>query len=638
MPFVSTPYLARVSVAKHNSLVDSHTLFGYHPETQDKLFIPHADRYAGTYILGVQGSGKSGLLQNLINSDIQAGHAVIVIDPHGDLTQACLGLIPDNRLPHTYLLDMEDEMFPFGCNIFSTGRLTNSLATTQAVERLMHIFEVLWPEVLSQQNLPRYVRGAALTLLANPGTTLLDMYSFLQDQSYRARLLSNVADPTVRQFWHTQYDNLGPHEQYRRVQPLLGRLEALFMGRSLVRNIVGQRQNTTSFRNVMTNKQIVFIKLPSKTIAQDARLIGTILLAQISAAVFSFANTPEAQRPGVSLYVDEFQHFATSDFSELLTEGRKFGMRVTVAHQYRNQLPSFLQASTMTARTKVCFQSTPEDAREMAHFYPSNEATVQAEDITEHPVNYLLTHPSNDPIMYEFVSTYLHPLQGHKRGAGRVEIDHFRYDWVNDKPMDKPRVTDPTWQLDNLLYEVMRTGNPSLTIPPEIVDGFSNCGVGFYKAARSIVYNDPVLTIETVFPRQLVGQRADGEPYWTRHPESGREQLYHFIFHLRFAMQVLAENPIGKATAASPTEVAKMLTNLPRRAAFVRSADTVGVIYTHNAIPPLPRDMLYTRISGILNQTRQIYCRPKAEVERWFMPVTAQAQAPVQPVQSIEIE
>src|SRR5260370_34819293 len=90
------------------------------------------------------------------------------------------------------------------------------------------------------------------------------------------------------------------------------------MGRSLVRNIVGQRQNSISFRKMITQRQIAFNKLPVKTITQDARLIGTILLAQISNAVFSFSDTPEQQRPGVSLYVDEFQHFATSDFSEML--------------------------------------------------------------------------------------------------------------------------------------------------------------------------------------------------------------------------------------------------------------------------------------------------------------------------------
>ena len=75
---------------------------------------------------------------------------------------------------------------------------------------------------------------------------------------------------------------------------------------------------------------MILIRLPLKTLPQDARLIGTLLIALIHAAIFSFADIPEEQRPGFSLYIDEFQHFVTSDISEMFTEGRKFGVRVTV--------------------------------------------------------------------------------------------------------------------------------------------------------------------------------------------------------------------------------------------------------------------------------------------------------------------
>src|SRR5581483_9873762 len=275
------------------------------------------------------------------------------------------------RLNQTYLLDMEDEAYPFGVNVFATGKLETSVAATQAVERIMHIFEVLWADVLSQQNLPRYVRAATITLLSNPGSTLVDMYRFLLDDQVRKRMLQRITEPTVRQFWQTQYDDLREAERLRRVQPLIGRLESLFMGRSLVRNIVGQRKSTINFRQAIENREVTFIKLPVKTVTQDARLIGTMIMAQIHAAVFSYADVAESERPGVSLYVDECQHFTTSDFSELLSEGRKFGMKLTLAHQYRNQLPSFLQDSTITARTKIVFQTTPQDGRELASVFPA---------------------------------------------------------------------------------------------------------------------------------------------------------------------------------------------------------------------------------------------------------------------------
>lgn len=606
MPFISEAYLRTISKDKRHHIDHEHVTLGFHPETHDMLAVPTVDRYAGTYVIGVQGVGKSGLLENLIAHDAQAGNAIIVIDPHGDLITHCLGQLPQHRMADTYLLDMEDETYPFGINLFSAGTSRSSVARTQAVDKIMHIFEVLWADVLAQQNLPRYVRAATIVFLDNPGATLVDMYAFLLDDLVRQRMLQHVTDPTVRQFWQMQYDELSDAERSRRVQPLITRLESLFMGRSLVRNIVGQRENTIDFRKAIEEKQIILVRLPIKTIKQDAELIGTIIMAQIHAAVFSFANVPEEKRPGVSLYVDEFQHFTTPDFSELFTEGRKFKVRLVIAHQYRNQLPDYLQDSTMTARTKICFQMKPDDAREMAHIFPPQEEAVQPEDIEAHPVNYLLTFGSNEPAVRQFIDTYLRPMQQYKHG-GKVELgDHIDINLWSGTRVREIVVADPTPYLDNLLYETMRTGNPMLPIPYEVVIGFSRCGRGFYGHARTISHAE--LTQKLRYPSHLVV--PDGTTRrWTRPPESSMEQMAHFLFHLRMTMRYLAEKPIGKKSAPSTTVVGQMLTQLPRRAAFARTGDTVGVIYTHNTPKAATPSDLRARTLAVQAHTRLTYCR-----------------------------
>jgi DNA helicase HerA-like ATPase len=223
-------YYQALSPSKQAEFLKTHLLLGYQPETYDHLRVPEVDRYAGMYVCGIQGVGKSGLLENMVAHDAKAGNSIIVLDAHGDMITYCLAQLPPDRLAKTYLLDMEDEQFPFGVNVFATGKLDTDLARTQAVERIMHIFEVLWDDVLKQQNLPRYVRAATITLLANPGSTLVDMYAMLTNESYRARLLSNVTDTSVTQFWKTNFEDLSPAEQLRRVQPLINRLEALFNG------------------------------------------------------------------------------------------------------------------------------------------------------------------------------------------------------------------------------------------------------------------------------------------------------------------------------------------------------------------------------------------------------------------------
>ncbi len=596
------------------------------PETKDVFVIPNQDRYAGTYILGVQGTGKSGLLKDLIDHDAAAGQAVIAVDPHGDLIDHCLAVLPPHRLAQTYFLDMEDEAYPFGVNVFAAvGKLGTSVAQAQAVDRLMHIFEVLWTDVLSQQHLPRYIRAAAITFLSNPGATLVDMYAFLTDKRVRTHMLKQVPDLTVRQFWQTQFDDLSEAERTHRMQPLIGRLETLFMGRSLVRNIVGQRYTTIDFRQAIENKEIILIRLPIKALSQDARLIGTLLIAQLHTAIFSFADVPEQRRPGVSLYVDEFQHFATSDFAKLFTEGRKFGVKVTVAHQYRNQLPAYLRDATMTARTKVCFQTTPEDSREMSHLFMAQEENMQPENIDPYPVVHLLAYGSENPDVQEFIEWYLRPLQHHKRG-NRVEIVNGGLDMVQGGWLENIRVADPTPYLDNLLYQAMRTGDATTSIPWEVVIGFSNAGCGFFATASGS-RDSRDLTIDVRFPQDLVAATADGKR-WTRPPESEREQFYHFLFYLRMTMLHLAQEPIGKKSAPSASVVGQMLTHLPRRTAFAKSGKDVGVIYTHNVPSRVTGAQFQERLRAIQAQTRRRYCRPKDQVDREFI---ESGRAPRQP-------
>lgn len=617
MPFTSQAYVKYLDATTRAQLEAEHAPLGVHPKTGDMFYLPARDRYAGMYVMGVQGVGKSGFLETLIRHDCQIGNAVVVIDPHGDVTRNCLAALPDERVSQAYLLDMEDEVFPFGVNLFAVGSLDNDIKRTQAVDRIMHLFEVLWDEVLSQQNLPRYVRAATITLLANPGATLVDMYDFFMDDAVRQRMVRNVTDPTVRQFWAHEYDQQSSVERTRRVQPLINRLEHLFMGRSLVRNILGQRRTSINFREAAEQKRIVFIKLPVKTVAQDARLIGTILIAQLSAAIFSFADIPEAQRPGLSLYVDEFQHFTTPDFSELFTEGRKFGVKVTVAHQYRNQLLTFLKDSTMTARTKICFQTTVEDGRELGSLFPAPAAGIDPESISTAVDKVLRTRTSDFPLHVQtFVHTYLIPVQANIHN-GRVDIgEHLGVDWKQlvlwgaRAGVGKRSywVDDPTDRLNSLFYQCMRTGHANLPIPWEIAIGFCTTGGGFFSAIRGP--NDTLLP-GFQFPPHLV---IDGT--WTRKPETAAERLLCFVFHLRQTMSYLAKHPVGKMASTSANAVGQMLTQLPRRAAFVRSGEDVGVIYTLPAPKQISGRELAERLQAIQAQTRTTYCHPREEVER----------------------
>ena len=72
-----------------------------------------------THIIGASGTGKSTLLFNLIRQDILNGEGVAVLDPHGDLIDRILGIIPPERIDDVILVNPADESHSIGFNILS---------------------------------------------------------------------------------------------------------------------------------------------------------------------------------------------------------------------------------------------------------------------------------------------------------------------------------------------------------------------------------------------------------------------------------------------------------------------------------------------------------------------------------------
>ncbi len=107
---------------------------------EEELRLSYDQRRQGTYILGVNGTGKSTLLREIADSDMrqEPKHGVCVIDPHGDLIDDLLPLIPAPRLDDVILFDPsapDQQENPICLNLFSAVP-SPELVGRQAGERL----------------------------------------------------------------------------------------------------------------------------------------------------------------------------------------------------------------------------------------------------------------------------------------------------------------------------------------------------------------------------------------------------------------------------------------------------------------------------------------------------------------------
>src|SRR5207302_10585678 len=137
--------------------------------------------------IGIPGTGKSGLIENLIIDDIKQGTGVAILDPHGDLINAVLARM-DRREKDVILLDITDYHYPFGINLYACSDLTNPIEVQKTVDQVMHIFERLFEITRTTPLIIQYLRNCTHTLIANPGYTMADIPLLLSNKACRQKL------------------------------------------------------------------------------------------------------------------------------------------------------------------------------------------------------------------------------------------------------------------------------------------------------------------------------------------------------------------------------------------------------------------------------------------------------------------
>jgi hypothetical protein len=294
------------------------------------------------YIIGQTGTGKSTLLLNLIAQDLADGEGLALLDPHGDLAEAVLLHIPRDRTNDLVYLNPADSERPIGFNPLSA--VPEDLKPIVA-DGVVSAFRHVWPESWGPR-LDYILTNAVRALLDVPGGTLLMLPRLLIDQPFRAQLVEHhVSDSLVRSFWLNEYAGYGDHFRAEAISPIQNKIgKALIEPR--LRNMLAQPRSTITLRRLMDEGAIVICNLAKGRLGEGtSHLLGALLTTTIAQAALSRADTPQTERRTFHLYADEFQSFATDSFALILSEARKYGLTLTVANQYLDQLPDQLRAA-----------------------------------------------------------------------------------------------------------------------------------------------------------------------------------------------------------------------------------------------------------------------------------------------------
>jgi len=322
------------------------------------------ERRRHLYVIGQTGTGKSTLLLNLMAQDIAAGEGFALLDPHGDLAEAVLMQMPRDRTPNLVYVNPADAARPIGFNPLSA---VPEDAKPVVADEVVGAFKHVWPDSWGPR-LDYVLMNAVRALLDVPGGTLLMLPRLLIDDPFREELLhSYVRDPMVQSFWRNEYANFTQSLRAEAISPIQNKIGRVLIEPRL-RNMLAQPSSTISLRRLMDEGSIIVCNLAKGRLGESvAHLLGALLTTSIAQAALSRADVPAAERRTFHLYADEFQSFATASFALILSESRKYGLTLTIGHQYLHQIGDDLRAAVFgNVGSLIALRAGAEDAALLA--------------------------------------------------------------------------------------------------------------------------------------------------------------------------------------------------------------------------------------------------------------------------------
>jgi len=353
------------------------------------------DRKQHTYIIGKTGMGKSTIIEGMALQDIQNGKGVAVLDPHGDMIEHMLTLIPKERRKDVVYVDPYDKAYPIGLNILAPG--INLEDKDEEHDRIasevLAVFMKITPEKHWGQRMEHILRNAVLTALQIPTGTkdtpyvsLYTIQKLLTNENYRKIVTKQIHDPILKQYWDKEFKLFGSGQQADMISPLTNKIGE-FITNKLSRNILLQEKSTINVAQIMNEGKILLVNLSKGNLGEErSKFFGTLITSLIQLGVYQRAQIIERDRKDFFVYIDEFQNFATSHFTDLFSEARKYHVFFIPSHQNVTQIDDSKVSKTIQGNSGniIALKGSPDDEKALLPFLSPEVEKGQIVNLAPH--------------------------------------------------------------------------------------------------------------------------------------------------------------------------------------------------------------------------------------------------------------
>lgn len=330
-----------------------------------KIGLTDDDRSRHVYILGQTGSGKSTIMFHMAKDDINKGRGMAILDPHGDLAEDILNTVPNNRIDDCIYFNPFDVAYPIGLNLLelTAGLEGDQLEQEKELvgESVISVFRRVFnkEDNTDSHRIEYILRNAIYTAFTLPNSTIFTVYELLNNPKFQKKVTRNLEDENLKKFWKNEFGRAGSYQVVKMVSGVTAKI-GRFLFSPTAKRILEQPKSTINFDEILDKQKILICNLAEGKLGEDtSQLLGTTIITKIQQAAMRRVRTNKSNRIPFYLFIDEFQNFATSSFIKLLSGGRKFGLRLTIAEQSTSQQEDRNIVNVILANTGtvVCFRT-----------------------------------------------------------------------------------------------------------------------------------------------------------------------------------------------------------------------------------------------------------------------------------------
>jgi DNA helicase HerA-like ATPase len=316
-------------------------------------FKPH------TFAIGQTGVGKSTFLTNSFLALLREGeYGGIFVDPHGTAIDKISRFIPRERMNDVIYLDPLADRVPGIIPQYAT-KDEEELYIALFMSLLKSIFRNAWGDETE-----RIIMGAVSAVTESYGfLNIPAIYLFIARESFRKDILAKCKNPLLADFAEQYDEKLRSSEQMSKFSPPLNKIDGFVA--PIMRPLVSQ-EKPIDFLRAMNERKIILVDVSKgKLGAENAQLIGSIILGNISIA----ALRRKPSDPQFFVFVDEVQNFLHGvDFETFLAELRKYNVSLCIASQYLENFPS-LSALFGNCQNGIVYRVSGQDAQQIEDNY-----------------------------------------------------------------------------------------------------------------------------------------------------------------------------------------------------------------------------------------------------------------------------